>query len=398
MTDHDERALPLSGVRVLDFGRYIAGPYCAALLAQFGADVIRVEKLNGSEDRYVTPVSEHGDGALFIQMNRDKRSVTINPKSPGGRDIVRKLVASSDVVVANLPASTLEAMGLSYRQLREIKADIILTTVSAFGDQGPWSDRVGFDSVAQAMCGAAYLSGDDTPSRSQASWVDFGTALHCAFGTVVALMDRQRCGQGQQVSGNLFSTAIAMMNSQLMEQYLVKPNRAPLGNTAAGAAPIGMFETRDGWVSCHVVGQPLFDRLAELVDCEHWLSDPRFASDPLRGENRQPIIDRVSEWCRERTRDQVLDAFAAKRIPAGPVLTPQEVLDHPQTGATGVLQAVDYDGLHNPAPVARCPVWLSAHQSTLKPPTRLGADTEAVLLSLGYQSDDIERFKQQGDI
>ena len=158
----------LDGIRVLDFGRYIAGPYCATLLADMGADVIRVERpVIGSEDRWVSPIASGGEGALFMQMNRNKRCLTLNPKKPEGRAIVRQLVQRSDVVVANLPPQTLEEIGLDYPTLKQTKDDIILTTVSAFGHGGPYSHRVGFDGIAQAISGAMYLSG--TPDEPTAA-------------------------------------------------------------------------------------------------------------------------------------------------------------------------------------------------------------------------------------
>ena len=143
----------LEGIRVLDFGRYIAGPYCATLLADLGADVIRIEKVDGSEDRFVSPVTKTGDGAMFLQLGRNKRGLTLNPMKPEGREIVKKLVATADVVVANLPPDTLSAMGLDYESLTQIKPDIILTMISAFGRGGPYSNRVGFDGLGQAMSG-----------------------------------------------------------------------------------------------------------------------------------------------------------------------------------------------------------------------------------------------------
>ncbi len=172
----------LTGVRVLDFGRYIAGPYCGALLADLGADVIRIEKREGSEDRFLTPVLNHDstkdrEGALFLQMNRNKRGMTLDPMTARGRAIAHQLAASADVVIANLPPQTLKDMGLDYETLSAVNPRIILTTVSAFGHGGPYSDRVGFDGVAQAMSGSAWFSGSPTqPVRSQAPWVDFGTA------------------------------------------------------------------------------------------------------------------------------------------------------------------------------------------------------------------------------
>ena len=186
----------LEGIRVLDFGRYIAGPYCATILADLGAEVIRIEKVDGSEDRFNAPISENGDcGATFAQMGRNKRGLTLNPRTQEGRKIVGELVKTADVVVANLPPQTLESMALDYESLKTIKADIILTTNSAFGSGGPYSDRVGFDGIGQAMSGAMYLSGwPDQPQKIYPPYVDFGTALYSALGTMAALMERDRTG------------------------------------------------------------------------------------------------------------------------------------------------------------------------------------------------------------
>ena len=204
----------LEGVRVLDFGRYIAGPYCATLLAEFGAEVIRVEKRDGSEDRFVAPVGEGGEGALFLQVNRNKKCITLDPMKPEGQEVMRRLVATADVVVANLPPQTLRAMKLDYELLKAIKPDIILTTATAFGGPGPWSDRVGFDGVGQVMSGAVYMTGKgDPPYRAAVNWVDFGTALHCAFGTLAALIERGKSGRGQIVEGALLATALSFTNA-----------------------------------------------------------------------------------------------------------------------------------------------------------------------------------------
>ncbi len=396
--NHEDKPLPLKGVRVLDFGRYIAGPYCAALLADFGADVIRIEKRTGSEDRFVTPVYDDDGGALFLQMNRNKRCMAFNPTSESGKEIVRRLVATSDIVVANLPNWALEKMGLSYPQLRETKPDIILTTVSAFGDDGEWADRVGFDSVAQAMSGAAYMSGDDTPSRSQAPWVDFSTALHCAFGTVLALLSRKQTGDGQQVSASLLGSALTIMNSALLEQHVNAPNRKPLGNDSATASPIGMFKTADGWVSCHVVGQTIFSRLARLIGRDDWISDPRFASDTKRGENQELILTPLRAWCADRSTEQVMNEFASAQIPAGPVLSPQQALDHPATNALDLLKPMAYEGYDKKAPIAASPVKLSATSTKLDSTPKLGAQTDDILRSLGYDDSSIDQLRQDGTI
>lgn len=389
----DQAAPPLDGIRVLDFGRYIAGPYCAALLADYGAEVIRVDKRGGSEDRFVTPVTPDGEGAMFLQMNRNKRSITLDPMSEEGREVVRRLVLSADVVVANLPTETLTAMGLSYDRLSALKPDIILTTVSAFGNAGPWRDRVGFDSVGQVMSGGAYLSGGpDGPSRAQTPWVDFATALHCAYGTMVALLARRDTGRGRHVQGALLETAVALTGSALIEQAVLELDRKPQGNQSAGAAPVNIFATTDGWITCHVVGQPLYQRWARLMGETTWTTDPRFATDALRGDNRAEIDARMQAWCAERTRDEALEALGAARIPCGPVLTPRETLAHEQVLATGVLQPVAVAGLAQAVPIPRAPLLLSDAPAAMRPAPAIGADTEAVLQGLGYGAADIARM------
>src|SRR5438309_3955544 len=216
----------LAGIRVLDFGRYIAGPYCAALLADFGADVIRVERRGGGEDRWVAPVGQDGAGGVYLVMNRNKRAMTLDPACPEGREIVRRLVATADVVVANLPPEVLRALALDLESLRRVNSDIILTTVTAFGGGGPWSGRHGFDGVGQVMCGSAYLTGTpEQPLRAAVPWRGCGTASQAALGTLAALMYRRQTGKGQKVEGALLRTAVAFNNPTHVEQEVIGLNR-----------------------------------------------------------------------------------------------------------------------------------------------------------------------------
>lgn len=390
----------LDGVRVLDFGRYIAGPYCAALLAEFGAEVIRIDKRAGSEDRFVSPLGPGLEGALFSQMNRNKRSITLDPMSESGRAVVRRLVATADVVVANLPPDTLRAMGLDYESLKAVREDIILTTPSAYGQTGPLRDQVGFDGIGQVMSGAVYLTGlPDQPFRTPVPWVDFGTALHSAVGTLLALMERQKSGRGQEVTTSLLGTALAFMSPTLIEQAVLASDRAPLGNRSFGAAPVDLFRTRDGWILIQVVGQPLFRRLAHLIDEPDWLRDPRFADDLSRGEHGALISDRVGEWCGARGRAEALDALAAARIPAGPVLSPAEALDHPHVQAMGLLHEVRSVDAPRPTPVVRVPISLSASPGAIAgPPPRTGEHTDQVVRALGYDDAGMAELRSAGAI
>jgi crotonobetainyl-CoA:carnitine CoA-transferase CaiB-like acyl-CoA transferase len=312
--------------------------------------------------------------------------------------VVRRLVARADVVVANLPPQTLESMGLDYESLVGSKPDIILATVSAYGHGGPWSHRVGFDGVAQAMSGAMYLTGyPDEPMRLYYPWVDFTTATLTAYGTMAALLERERTGRGQQVEGALLMSALTVANGTLIEQEVIQANRVATGNRGQIAAPSDCFRTEDGWVLVMVIGAPLFERWARLMGEDHWLTDPRFADDLARGEHGEIISERMARWCETRTTEECLAELDAARIPAGPVYSPQQALDHEHVRAMKFMLPVDYPGLPRPAPVADTPVRLSGTPGGIRRRAPvLGEHTEEVLSEIGYDASAIAGLREAG--
>ena len=388
----------LDGIRVLDFGRYIAGPYCAALLADLGADVIRIERIGGGEDRWVAPIADDGVGALYVTMNRNKRAMTLDPSSADGRAIVKKLVATADVVVANLPPEVLRALALDLESLRRVKPDIILTTVTAFGAGGPWSHKHGFDGIGQVMSGAAYMTGTlEQPYRASVAWVDCGTASLAAFGTLAALMERQKTGRGQKVEGALLRTAVAFNNPALVEQQVIQVNRVPTENRGQTSAPSDLFRTRDGWIIAYAIGNPMFARWARMMGEDGWLTDPRFKDDEARGNHSELISKRVNEWTTQRTTEEALKELEAAKIPAGPLYTPQQALDDAHIRQARLLVDTDYPGLPRPAPLAPTPVDLSETPGTFRhrAPT-LGEHTDAILAELGYTPAEIAALRDKG--
>jgi len=387
----------LEGIRVIDFGRFIAAPYCAMLLADFGADVIRVERRTGGEDRKVGPVTESGEGGLFLNVNRNKRGLTLDPARPQAAEIINRLVGSADIVIVNLPFNVMQKLRLDYDSLRAVKGDIILVMASAFGPDGPYRDRVGFDSVAQAMSGAMSLTGfADAPVRSIVSWADYGTALHAAFGAMAALYHRAQTGRGQLIDVSLLATGVMFMTPLLAEREVTDIRRARLGNTAYYTAPSDAYRTRDGWIIVPTIGDDMFRRWTRLVGREDLLADPRCADDLTRGNNADLINDVMSAWCAARTRDEAISELERARIPCGPVYELGEVLTDAQVQARRLLERVAYPGGSRPVPVANAPLRMSETPAEVRRHApALGEHTDEILASLGFTRDEVAAFRRE---
>jgi crotonobetainyl-CoA:carnitine CoA-transferase CaiB-like acyl-CoA transferase len=385
----------LDGIRVLDFGRYIAGPFCATLLGDLGADVIRIERVDGGEDRFLTPVTGDGTGAMYLQLARNKRGMTLNPTKEGGREVLARLAATADVVIANMPPATLVALGLDYDSLCAIKPDVILVTNTAFGSGGPWSDRIGFDGLAQAMTGIMHLSGEpDVPVRGFAPFVDFNTAALSAFSVMAALRHRDKTGEGQLIEPALLKTAMTAMGSALIEQHMLQVDRVASLNRGQTNGPSDTYRTKDGWVMCLVLGPLQFRRWCELIGREELLEDERFHDDLSRGEHGEELSAIMGAWCAERTTDEVLALLEQAKVPGGPVLTPQQTLDHEHVKAIDFLKPLDYPTAEKPLPVADFPVTLSKTPGTVRHRApQLGEHTDEVLTELGYSPAEIQALR-----
>jgi crotonobetainyl-CoA:carnitine CoA-transferase CaiB-like acyl-CoA transferase len=387
----------LEGIRVLDFGRYIAGPFCAALLADLGAEVIRIERPGGADDRYIMPATASGEGALYLHSNRGKKSVTLDTTKPAGMEIMRRMIAQSDVVIANLSPSALRHFGLDYDSVRAVREDIILTTVSAFASDGPMRDAVGFDGVGQAVSGAVHLTGEPGhPHRSATAYVDFSTALSCAYGTLAAIINRMKTGQGMHVEASLVGTALNIMAPILIEHSAGANPRVPTGNRAPIAGPSDIFQASDGWFIMQVQGPKMFKRWAELMGHPELLDDPRYANDALRGQNGEPLSAIMQGWASPRLRSECIAALEAVSLAAAPVLTPDEVLGD----ALGLRQSFTYqanlgsDGevLQFASPVNMT----SGTELKPDPAPRLGAHTVEVLGSFGVSEEELKDLSAHG--
>ncbi|WP_427308634.1 CaiB/BaiF CoA transferase family protein [Cupriavidus sp. H39] len=388
----------LEGIRVLDFGRFIAGPFCAALLADYGADVIRIDRVGGSEDRFIVPVTDTGEGALFLQCNRNKRSITLDIASKEGREVVHRLVKTADVVVANMPPKTLTVLGLDYPALSAINPGIILTASTAFGSHEGAGHRVGFDGTGQAMSGAIHLSGTpDKPTKAMVPVVDFSTALSCALGTVMALYERRISGLGQCVEASLLQTALNLSSGALIEEAALGVNRQAIGNRSPSYGPSDIFRVTDGWIIAQVIGQPLFRRWAALVGAPGLVDDPRFSDDLCRGEQGGFLSELMGKWCASRTRADALGELERAKIPAAPIYSPREALDDESIRESGAYIWLDYPGLPRQAPIVAPPAMLSRTPPDVarRPPT-VGEHSDEVLAEVGYDPEQVQALRRAG--
>ncbi|PHR89461.1 MAG: formyl-CoA transferase [Leeuwenhoekiella sp.] len=383
----------LEGVRVLDFGRYIAGPFCAAMLADLGAEVIRIEPPGGGDDRYLMPATSTGEGAMFLQANRGKKSLTLDIAKPEGRALAHRLVATADVVVANFSIGALHHFRLDYETLRTIKPDIILTTISAFDSNSSLAEAVGFDGVGQAISGAVYLTGEPgKPYRSATSYVDYSTAISAAFGTLAAIIRRMKTGEGGQVEATLAGTALNIMNPVLIEHEAGTNIRLPIANRSPIAGPSDIFAARDGWFIMQVIGQGMFRRWAKMVDRLDLLDDSRFVDDIQRGRNGAALSAIMAEWAADKTREECLLSIVSHNIGASPILTPGEVVG----GALGLSETYlrkvafpETDGVSLACP----PVHVGNANMEIQRPPLLGEHNIEVLKCIGVGVEDVESMK-----
>lgn len=392
---------PLSGIRVLDLGRYVAGPYAATLLGYMGAEVIRIERPSGGEDRYIAPLYKNadgtdGEGSVFLQTACNKKSLTLNFAKEEGQEIIHKLVQTADVVVVNLPPAALVKYKLDYDCLSALNPMLIYCGVTSFGASGPDANKGGFDGVGQALSGAMYMTGTPgSPAKSAAPYVDYSTAVLSALGIVSALYNRSQTGHGQCVETSLLGTALSVFNSHLIEQGALALDRKPTGNRVQTSGPSDVFACKDGHVLIHVVGPGLFKRVAHLINKPEWLEDDRFQSDQDRGDRRDELCSAFATWSENLTVQEALTALEQMGVPAGPVNTVQQALDNPQVAAMAFLKDIKIGPMQQAAPVADLPIRFSASSVGIKtPPHSLGADNDEILRALGYGDKEIFDLSQ----
>jgi crotonobetainyl-CoA:carnitine CoA-transferase CaiB-like acyl-CoA transferase len=336
----------LDDIRVLDFSRFVAGPYCGMMLADMGAEVIRIERPGGEEDRTIGLIASNGENLMYPCYARNKKGITLNLfGSTQGREVLADLVKKSDVVLHSFSPEAARRTGLTYEDLSAINPKIIVTAISCFGSTGPYADRTGFDFIAQAMSGAMKIGGypDKPPLRAFMNPMDHGTGAVAAFGTMTALRHRDQTGEGQLVDLSLFQTALSYVVPMIAEAEKLGKVRPFVGNRGPYIGPTDLYQCKDGYVFIATIMNSLWRRLARIIGQEELIDDPDLQTDFQRFENRDRIDPLVADWTAGHTVSQVLEKLESARIPCGPLRGTDEVLDDPHIRSEKMIEYVDME-------------------------------------------------------
>ena len=392
----------LTGIRVLDFSRWLAAPYASTLLADMGADVIRVEKPGGELDRELGPFAPDGKGMIYLTIARNKRAITLNLDSEKGKEILQGLVRRSDVVLHNYTSGADEAKILSYSALKEINPGIILLVVSGFGTTGPYAGHNAFDTIGQALAGAMSYTGfpGNPPTRSGVAWVDYSTGVHGALGIMIALYHRMQTGKGQMIDVALLDVAVSPVAlAGAAAEYKIFGNiRQQIGNHGFYSFT-DCFEAKDGWVMMSVVGNALWRRFLRAIGREDLKDDPNFKDDMARFQNRHLTRPIVAEWTKERTTKEIIERLAEARVPCDKINNIAEMVEHPQVKAREMIVDVEYAGVGN-MPLPGVTIKMSETPGNIeKRAPEVGEHNEEIYSELlGFTPEEVSRLAAEGVI
>ncbi len=388
---------PLTGVRVLDLSRVLAGPYCSMMLADLGAEVIKVERPDTGDDTRSWGPPWVGDQAhYFLSINRNKKSLALNLKDDAGQRIGQELAAGSDVVLENFRPGTVERLGMSYDDLKKDNPGLVYCSISGFGQDGPYRDRPAYDAILQGMGGLMGITGPEggEPIRVGVAVADIGAGMQAAFSIAAALVERHRSGQGQYIDVSMMDVQVSWMT--YMAHYYFASGDLPPRTASAhpSIVPYQAFPVADGWLNVTVGNDALWRRFAPLVDVDP--DDPRYATNSDRIENREELVERISQIMQTRSREQWMDTLRENGIPCGPIFNLAEIFQDEQVHHRRMIQQVthsaegDVDVLGVPVQLSRTPGGIRAA------PPLLGEHTRDVLDDLGYADDDIADLLERG--
>ncbi len=393
--------LPLEGMKVLDFTQIMAGPFCTMLLADMGADVIKVEKPDGGDDtRRMGPPFLNGESAAFLGINRNKRSVILNIKDEQGVGIAHRMAKDADVLIQNFRPGTLERIGLGYQDMQKLNPALIYCNISGFGNTGPYKDRGGFDLVAQGMSGLMSITGlpDSLPVKVGVPITDLNAGMYATYGILSAYISRLKTGNGQLVDASLLEAGIAYTFWESSIFFATGQLPTPLGSAHRLSAPYQAFPTSDGYINIGAANQANWERLCRAIDRHELLEDPRFATNADRMQNLEELVTTLEATFATRSTAQWLEALEKAGVPGGPINNIADVYADPQVQAREMMVEMEHPQAGRVRNIG-IPVKLSETPGSVRRPApTLGQHTNEVLAEFGYSSDDITKLRESGAV
>ena len=391
---------PLAGIRILDLTKVLAGPLCTQYLGDLGAEVIKVEPCQIGDDTRRWPPFRDQTGAIFLSVNRNKRSLAVDLKTADGQAIVHKLAAKADVVIESYGTGVADRLGIDYPTLHALNPRLIYCSISGFGRTGPLSHALGYDVILQAFSGIMGMTGDEggSPIRSPFSPIDQTTGLHAVSGIMAALIKRGQTGEGTQLEVSLFETAMSFLsyNFHVYWEKGILPDKCGSGHESLG--PYQAFEASDAPLLIGVANDNLWRRFCKAVGRDELAEDPRFRTSPDRVANRTLTVRIVQDIVATRTRDAWIELLTGLGVPCAPINTLKDVLDHPHTAARGLVMEYPHPALGLIKTIAQPIVFDGAPREPGTPPPMLGEHSRAVLQELGYPDTEIARMASAGII
>ncbi|MBP2637186.1 MAG: Formyl-CoA transferase [Firmicutes bacterium] len=390
----------LEGMKILDFTRVYSGPYCTMLLADLGAEVIKVESVEkGDDTRNFAPIKD-GVSGYYNYLNRNKRSITLNLKTDAGKKVAMELAQWADVIVENFSAGTIGKLGLGYEDVKKVNPEVIFASLSGFGQYGPYKNKLAFDAIAQAMGGLTSLSGSpDKPTKVTPALSDAITGIHMAFGVMIAAFHKQKTGKGQLVDVAMMDTVFSVLEGSVVIKTLLDSEPKRMGNASQICVPYDVYQAKDGDIVIACPNDSLFTKLAKVIGREDMLEDPRYNTNPARILAREEVDGAIKAWTIERTKAEIEKLLDEARIPSTPVKTIGELVDDPHIAAREMLieqedpivGKVKYPG--NPIKLQLTP------PDFYRKAPQLGEHSAEILSSvLSYSQEAIDKLRAQGDI
>jgi formyl-CoA transferase len=392
----------LSGIRVLDLSRILAGPYCTMLLGDQGAEIIKVERPGSGDDtRTWGPPFAGGESAYYLCCNRNKRSIVIDLRTPRGVELIRELARVSDVLVENFKPGLMQRFGLDHQALQALNPRLVYCSITAYGQDGPYRDRAGYDMVLSAVGGLMGITGerDGPPCKVGVAITDVLTGVSAAGAITSALLWRERTGRGQYIDASLLDVQVAGL-ANIASNWLVAGKEATRWGTAhESIIPYQVFATRDYPIAIAAANQKLWENFCKVLGKQEWTEDPRFETNPRRVENRELLLPLIDAVLRQKTCDEWIELLVAEAVPCGPVNNMQRLFADPQVQHRQMIETVPHPTIGE-LKLTGIPVKYSETPGQVRrPPPLLGEHTDEVLAEvLGYPAEQIAALKQQGAV